>query len=290
MPIQPPTHRLFPTPNPSFWSLRVEIEQSVLVADPEIIPAEGALYKDFKRKIFSKDWLKKYGEYRYVSSDSGSAAQPVNAVYPSNSMAQHKGEMEDATVSLLFLPTLTDEQRNTPYRSTWSFGDHYWHPILESLIFYEDKNFPRTTNGGRGGQTAIITGPTYYVREVYRPSVTEGSRFFTEEFFSDVPYDIPYYPVPIPTAVSYDLPGVRGSFPECLHPKIIVPATQTADASFVLGLQGGASGVLQGQLFPATNFTEWEPYVVAHQQNFQNGYLAKRVTVYPPLENERIRR
>lgn len=177
----------------------------------------------------------------------------------------------------------------TPYRETPTFGNHYWHPILQSLVFIEDHNFPRSTYGGRGGQSAIVTGPTYYARQIYQPSVSEGTRFIKKEYFADTPFLIPSFLVPIPTSVAYDLPGLRGSFPECLHPKIIIPSTQTATAAFVAGNQSGASSALSGQKFPETNFTEWRPYVVSAEQGMKNeGWYMATITVLPPLTPERI--
>lgn len=259
------THRTIPSPNPTFRSLRVIVGEDSYASNGGIIPPEGTLYKDPAFKgFFGRDYLKEFEDFRYVTQDSGTDG------------------------ALIFVRSMTQQVRDTAFRSTWSFGDHYWHPVLESLNFFEDFNFPRSTNGGRGGKSAIVTGPTYYVRQVYRPSVNEGSRFFTEEFFSDVPYNIPQYPTPVPTAVSYDLPGVNGSIPECLHPRILVPTTRPASASFVLGNQTSTGGALPGQLFPATNFEDWEPYVVSHKQDFQNGYHAIRITVYPPLGSDDI--
>jgi len=286
VPILKPTHRLEPTPNISLWALVVDIKQSVLVNEPEIIPVEGTLYKNISHKIISKDWLKKYGNYKLINTLRGSPAQPLNSRYPSNSETEHRGEMQDATVSLYFFPTLTDAQRQKPYRELSYFGDHRWPPILHSLVFFKDNTFPRFTSGGNRGRGAIISGPTYYVREVYTPECYEGSRFLQQEFVADVPYNIPLYPVPVPTSVSYDLPGLRGSFPECLHPKIVIPNTQTANAAFVAGDYSTASGAIQGQVFPATNFEDWAPYVLTDKQWFENGYRRTRIVVAPPGVDE----
>lgn len=255
------THSLHSTPNNTLWLLKVEVQVTVLASDPFMVPPEGTLYKNFDKRLFGKDWLKAFEDYRYIQSAEGENAN---------------------VVSLLFFPSLTDAQRNKPYRTLSYFGDHRWPPILHSIVFIKDNTFPRFTSGGKGGQGAIISGPTYYAREVYTPECYEGSRFLQEEFISDVPYNIPLYPVPVPTAVSYDLPGIRGSFPECLHPKIVIPAAQTANAAFVAGDYATTSGAVQGQVFPATNFEDWSPYVLTDKQWFDNGYRRTRIQVAPP--------
>ncbi len=178
--------------------------------------------------------------------------------------------------------------KRIPWRITQTFGNHYWHPILDTLVFIEDHTFPRSTNGGRGA-SAIITGPTYYSREVYRPSISEGSRFIKKEYFADTPFLVPRYRVPIPSSVSVDLPGLRMSFPECLHPKLVIPDTQTATAAFVLGNKSFASGALQGQKFPETNFTERQDYVVGVDQQFKNGgWNMGIIVVQPPIDDTLI--
>lgn len=286
---QPITHRLVATPNPQVIALRVDVRQDALVSDPTILPAEGALYRDFPGKILSKDWLAKFGDYKYVNCDNGKPSSPNPDGRPPG--VERTGGIDgNATLSLLFLPTLSQEQRDTAYRTTSSFGNHRWAPILERLDFFADTNFPRATNRMIGGRGAVVTGPSYYVRENYRPECNEGSRFTIEEFFSDVPYAVPPYLVPVPRSVSYDVPGARGSFPECLGPDIDIPPFQTANLAFFTGNANAvnANGSIGGQFFPKTNFQRWSPYVVSDQTHFDNGYVRTRIKVWPPLVANRL--
>jgi len=190
-------------------------------------------------------------------------------------------------ISLSFAKPKTDEEKYTPYETGWTFGNFYWHPILDALVFIEDRNFPRFTSGGKYGQNAIISGPTYYVREGYRPSLNEGTRFYKKEYFANTPYIIPSFMVPHPSSVSYDMNGIRGQFPECLHPEINIPSTQTANAAFIVGDYAVASGALSGQFFPATNFEEREPYTFSADTKPQNGgfYMAT-ITALPPITDD----
>lgn len=269
--------KLVKTPNPYELGLAVHVRDTLLANNPQLFPSQSRKYTDFVQSALTlvaidQSYARGFGDYYYVDFREGFMGGEQPDQFP--------------TIILNFTKHKTDAQKSVPFRATTTFGNHYWHPILDALAFIEDRNFPRFTSGGRGGKSAIITGPTYYVREIYRPSVNEGSRFLKEEFFADSAFDIPPYPVPVPTSVSYDLPGVRGTFPECLHPEIIIPTTQTANASFVLGDQGAAGGTLPGQKFPETNFTDRVPYVVSDQQEFQNGWYRTRITVFPPVESE----
>lgn len=189
-------------------------------------------------------------------------------------------------ITLTFAAPKTDQQKFTPFANSYTFGNFYWHPILDALVFIEDRTFPRFTQGGRSGSSATLTGPTYYVRQGYRPSINEGTRFFKREYFANTPYILPAFMVPHPSSVAYDVPGLRGSFPECLHPEINIPNFQTTNAAFVAGDYAVASGALQGQHFPATNFEDREPYIFSGDAKFQSGgfYMATLMAI-PPFDD-----
>ena len=192
-------------------------------------------------------------------------------------------------VTLTFIEHQTAAQASQPWRVTSSFGNHRWPPILLALAFIQDNTFQRSTNGAQGNNAAIVLGPSYYVREAFIPETNEGTRFVEEEFYSDTPFIIPQYETPVETAVSYDIPGARGSFPSCLHPKIVVPSMRSSSTIVVQGSASDIAGAINGQVFPATNMEEWQPYVLSDQQKFENGaWRRTRVTVYPPEQPEVI--
>lgn len=258
------THKTIPTPNPAFRSLRVVVGEDSYASNGGLIPKEGTLYKDPAFKgLFAQDYRKEFEDFRYVTQDQGNDG------------------------ALLFVRSMTNNQRLTPYRTITSFGGEFvWDAILKALVFIPDRNFGRSTNGIRNGRGAVISGPQYYVRQVYQPAVRRGTRFITQYFFSDKPYNIGSQLVPIPRSVFYDVPGAQGYFPDCLGPEVRIPDTQTANAAFVAGAQAYASGALQGQYFPATNFEEWSPYFSKIDQDFQNGYLMTRTMAIPPLVDD----
>lgn len=191
-----------------------------------------------------------------------------------------------------FAPWKTVEEANTPYHSEWSkFGNHRWHPILKNLVILEDTAFPRSTNIIQNGQQGFVTGPSYSDQYIYIPDANEGSRFFVEEFTSPRPFEIPTYLVPLPTGIQYTMGDLRGSFTECLHDDIIIPAARTANAVYLGSSAFSASGYLSGQYFPRTNFKGWIPYVVYDEQELRAGvYYRKRIRVFPPPRPRAIRR
>lgn len=243
------------------------VEESVYANDPFLIPPEGTLYKDFPREIFSRDYkVQKFGDYIYVTQ-SGSHG-------------------------LLFAPPRTVEEAKVPYRKQWSkFGNHRWHPILKNLVLLENPSFPRSTNFIQNGQQGIATAPSYDDRYIYVPDVNEGSRFFTEEFFSPRQFIIPRYRVPIPTGVQYSIGDLRGSFQECLHDDIDIPPTRSANAIYLGSSAYSGNGSVEGQSFPRTNFKTWLPYIVYDEQQLMDaGWYRKRIRVFPPTRPKAIRR
>jgi len=245
------------TPNPALRSLIVSVDEASLAPLAGVLPVEGTLFSDTSWKgIFPRDYMKLYSGFRYAT------------------------QLEDTKdgAQLLFAKVRTDAEINTPFRSTSRFGNHYWPPVLKSLTFPIVTGFPYVI---QTGASTWVTSDRRVVREVYIPSANEGSRFIEDEFTSDQPFSIPQYPVPTASAVSYHLVNINGGFPECLHKKIDILA--------IVGADGSTGGVVPGQEFPATNFTEWQPYVISDTQELTGGvYYRKRVRVFPPPEPKTI--
>lgn len=263
---------LIPTPNPSEFGLEVTAKNSVLWSIASMPQAIGVAYKNFPEGFIEMSMLENYGDYIF------------NKSIPA----------EDGYVRLIFLKPKTQAEADIPFKVTSRFGNHHWYPILKALEIIPDYNAPRSYRSANGNGQILISGPSFYVREEYIPHASEGSRFVKEEFFSSTPFDIPQYPVPQPSSVSYDVPGRSGSFPECLHDDIPIADLTTASAIQIVGAGGGSgssnqigSGI-QGQFFPATNFQGWTPYVIEDSQDDSLGYYRVRITVYPPPMPELI--
>lgn len=260
-------HKILDTPVPNEYALLVSIDEGVIIKNPDIIPAVGTAYNAFPNHVLPNDYLLKFGTYQFASSDKGT----------------------DGRVHLIFSKGKTEAQKNTPFRTVQKFGNHYWHPVLKGIEIIPDDKTPRAYRGGGGVDQTTYAGPSFYVRTDYIPGVNEGSMFVIEEFFAATKFSIGQYPTPQPSAVSYDLPGVSGGFPECLHNDITIEDHTTTNSMQVVGA-GGQSGMstqvgsgIRGQFFPRTNFTTWAPYVLSdEQQQTPVGFHRTRVTVYPP--------
>jgi hypothetical protein len=124
-----------------------------------ILPAEGTLYSDKAWvSFFGKDYQKNFADFRYVGQ------------------GENVGSGPSAGGNLVFVRSMTDEQRNTPFRTVTYTGNHPWPAVLFSL------NLLRVPSSRSSGSV-----PSYVVREVYIPGVQEGTTFKVESFFSDIP-------------------------------------------------------------------------------------------------------
>jgi len=183
----------------------------------------------------------------------------------------------------MFAPNKTALEASTPFRTTTDYDDFHWDPILLALVFIRD---PLGRSGSYVDPVAgagIVFGNRYRVREIYIPGGKRSTLFTTDEFLSPVPFITPQYEAPIPTSVTYDLPGARGGFPECLHPKIVIPTAPSGAVVSIAGVASGVGGVISGQMFPETNFVEWETRVISDKQKLTPaGYHRVRITVTPP--------
>ncbi len=249
------TSRTVRTPDPSLRSLIITVGESSFASVGGILPKEGTLYSDDSwRSFFGSDYHKEFESFRYVTQldDTKDGGQ------------------------LLFARSRTPEDTNKPFRTLISFGNHYWHTILLKLEPVLVRGFPLATQVGN--TSSNTNADRYVMREIYIPAATEGTRFVDEEFISDTPFQIPRWPVPIASAVTYDLINRRGGFPECLHDKLIIKAVSTVSGQR-----------LPKQVFPETNFTSWRPYTLTDTQSLeQNCYYRKRRRVFPPAMPDEV--
>lgn len=247
---------LRPTPNPNEFAFVTYVRAQWDVD----LPVDGVtLYRDWKSCIYPQA-AGDFGGYVYADSVEAPADW----------------------LGFLWVKKKTEQEKKTPFREWNEKRNHHWPAILQSIKFFQDAGFPRSTNGSGG---SVIRGFNTYVRYTFIPSQDEGSRFLTKLFLSDTPFEIPQSAVPMPTVVAFDFLGVSGSFPESLHRKIIIPPVRTAFAKYSVGGgdQGVGGGVLPGQVFPETNFDTWRSYIVSDTQDHVEGqWVRTQVRVYPP--------
>ncbi len=248
------TQRTIRSTDPARRSLVVTVQESALFNLAGGLPKQGTSYSDQKwRTLSGFDYKQKFSDFNYVQQ-LGDASSP-----------------EGQFSQLLFAkPCAVDEGGSPiPFRTYTRFGNHYWHTILLKLEPVLVRGFPLST---QTGTSTVSNANRYVIREVYIPAATEGTRFVTDEFFSDQQFNIPTYETPIASALTYDIQNRRGGFPECLHKRLVFPSVPTVSGER-----------LPEQVFPETNFTEWESYILSDEQTLtESGWHRIRVRVYPP--------
>lgn len=252
-----------PTAHPQKRGLLMWVKASVFNANPNIIPPKGTKLGDFPNG-FGKDGMYQFHDYVYTRQGENN---------------------RDGDIGLYFAPPLTEEESNTPFDTRYRSGNHYWPAILKNVVILKARKRIGVERSGRP-----IYAPAYYNRISYIPSVQEGTHITTRKYIYNYEYDVPQHEAPVPTSVQWSLPGkADGSFPECLHGDIKIPAVPSEIMDYVLGEGTPSAMILQGQFFPATNFTSWDEYVKSDSVEFQNGvYIRTTVTVTPPPEPQLI--
>lgn len=258
--------QIISTPNPNEEAFYTDLDQEVLSNFrtgewPRTIDSGSQTLYQAWRYALPERVKQGWGDYAYTSK------QPIG----------------EGGMRFFWAKNKNDEDKNTPFRSYTEVKNHRWSPILLAFGIQQDYTFPNSTNVISGNDVGIVTAPRNYPKYVYIPEVNEGSRFVIEEFFAATKFDIPQTPVPTATAVQVNMLDVTLSFPESLHPKIVIPNTRTGLTQVIAGVAGEAGGGINGQVFPATNFETWAPYIMTDQQEFtETGWHRIRVRVYPP--------
>lgn len=258
----PKEFRFIPGPVPKVWGFIATVSDDVL--DASDFPEEGVtLYKDFTKNLAGR--VANYGQYIYTGP--GEAPPGYSAFY--------------------FGPI--NQNLDDPQRTTSDFGNHPWPEVLYRIDWYPDRSFPIATPNTDGTNLGMTIGNRYYERRLRKPSANEGTLFLTYEYFNALQFDIPQHPTPITTEIQWEFLGQRGSV-DCLHPKIIIPAKQSATQSYYSAGNISEIGYAADQVFPATNFEDWAPYCIHDQQDFVNiGWHRKVVFVNPPQSPDLIK-
>lgn len=256
---------LLPTPDPSQLSFRVKEHAADFQATQ--MPAVGTRYAQCSMlPVRPKIQLEGYNDYVYI-------------------MCQREGDL----LWFYFGKNKTPAQRNTPFRSFYDNQDYAWPAVLESLSIIES-SFMQSVYTGTSTQTA----PSYFARYRYRPPVSYNSLVLIEQFLSEVPWDRGelIHPQPVPTDINATFVGVSVDFPRCLHDHVTFPEL-VPDAQIVegAGTENAQSQDNLDTVFPATNFTDWAPFILRDTQQPTGGiWLREKVTIYPPPKLKAIRR
>lgn len=200
-----------------------------------------------------------------------------------------RSEKEGADyVTLFFGKPKTTQQRNKPFNYWYDTRQYTWPAVLEDLWVAKVIGFPQAVNVGDSTETADRLLPRYR----YRPAVSHNSIIRVEQFLSDFawPESELIHAQPMPTDIDGFYVGLSIRFERCLHPTVIFPRLGSESVTYGVG----ASPVPMGrnvnrQVFPATNFLDWSPFVIEDRQQPTNGlWLRERVTIFPPSPPEEV--
>lgn len=259
-----PSFDLVPTPNPQEFSLRVSLDATMFKPDTMVPP--GTPYKECrflsKRGRMQFQGFEDY-VYTYCSQDGGN-------------------------LWFYFGKRRTEENRDVPFRSFYTYEDYPWPAVLED-IYIVQSSFPQTAYNG----TTTITAPSYFARYRYRPAVSVDSMCLVEQFLDAVPWreEEMYHDQPIPGDVNATYLGLDINFPRCLHKDVrfveTVPGAQVVVGAGMVSPPAGRNTDVS--FFPKTNFVNWATFVLKDQQQPTGGmFLRERVTIYPPAQQRAI--
>lgn len=264
---------LIPTPDPVQFSIRIRVDNKTIPEGLNLAASGGdttlVLYTTYKSFSWAKaaERTTEFGDYVYTYASAA----------------------DDRHTYFHFAKAKTQAQRDTPFEVFWTSRNYPWPAVLEDLYFVKSDTFVNSVNDG----SSAVTTPSYYKREVYRPSVTVNSRLRVEQFLSDRPWPASalVHRVPIPTEVNFSFVGLSANYPKCLHPRIevpeLVPSYQLVEGAGVVN--PARVRAPSKQIFPATNFTDWQPHVINDTVEQSGGlWLREKVTVFPPIRIESI--
>ena len=166
-------------------------------------------------------------------------------------------------------PPISDAERAVPISDYETNEQYTWHPILEDLQFVT-----------LAAQAGVVVP-----REAYRDGITCPCLVRLREYVSNTPFTAAriQLEIPIPGRISWDL-GQGGSFPECLHPDVVVDARGNGD-----NVVYDATPTVRGPRLTAkrtyrhTNFTTWETHNYVASVTWDDElYHLNLKTVSPP--------
>jgi len=259
---------LVATPNPEEFTIAITVASDEVNKNLRLqngILEVGTPYKKLSWSPAFKR-VEEFGDYGYTYATTG-----------------------NATTTFFFAKKRSVEEKNTPFKTFWAKRQYPWPAVLYDLYLVDAKNFPQSTYNG----TETVTAATYLQRRLYQPSISYNSEIRVEQFLSDTPWsrsDLSH-PQPVPTEIDGSYLNIDINFPKCLHPEIRFPEL-VPDAQIVLGagvVNPTRTRAPREQIFPATNFTDWQPFYIDDDVQPTNGlYLRERVRIYPPPARQEI--
>lgn len=247
-----------PTPNPNEFSVRVwqDANQMKLTAAPTL----GELYS--ASDIPTLPRRQDFANYVYCYSSK-----------------------EGDDIWFYYAKPKTTTERNTPFRTVFSTRQYPWPPVLYNIDIWQTSDFPQTVYNG----TTTLSAPRYFPKYRFKPTPTVSSLIKIEQYLSEVPYSQAEltHSQPIPTEINGNFLGLSINFPRCLHPKVVFDANIPGGTK-VMGqgtVEANSNWNSNKQIFPATNFLDWAPFVIEDQVQPVNGqFLREKITIFPPVQ------
>jgi len=192
------------------------------------------------------------------------------------------GKPDADHILLYFGKQKTAADRSKPFNTYAATRQYTWPAVLEDQFVNKVIDFPLTVNTSTGVQQTDRLLPRYR----YRPPVPYNSIVRIEQFLSDVAWkesDLTHEQ-PVPTDIDAFYVGLSINFQRCLHPRLEFPnvnSEQTVHGVGVIPAPTGRNSMKQ--IFPATNFLDWAPFVIQDDQIPVDGlWLREKITIFPP--------
>lgn len=240
----------------------------------QILPTPSPIEVSFKILVDATQFRPEdlpYDNQPFVTCDGIKAKPKFLTDYYSNYVYTYATRDENG-LWLFFAKSKTEKERDTPFKTFHSTRSYPWPSVLEDLYF--------------------VNNPSLSVKSRLRPSITVDSITKIEQFLSPIewPKKVFRHPQPIPTDVRGNYQGINVDFPRCLHQEVVFPDNRLSKVIFGVGVVNAPNGRnARNVVIPATNFTDWGPFVISDRQEPTNGvWLREKVTIYPPSVQDLI--
>lgn len=238
-----------------------------------LLKAGVTRYKEFLWAVNAERANEKWGDYVYVSCSKGGSGG----------------------ISFLFGKPKTENSKdglgtkNIPFKIFPDTQNWTWPAVLLDLYAIKTSRFPLAINNGE----EIVTTPRILPRYKFIPEVNYNSNIIVRQFLSPTPWSDAEltHEQPVPTDVNGSYIGVRMDFIRCLHPTIVFPELQyTAEVVVGVGNLNPPPGRNPNKtIIPATNFIDWQNFILRDTQQYVNGmWLREQVEIFPPPPPEEI--
>ena len=272
--------QILPTPNPEEFSFSVRVPDRKI--NTGLLLKPGSTLVSAQTAFRTGGTATTYAEFLWAVNQERVADGFANYVYL-------KCEKSSADyVTFFFGKSRTADERNTPFAVYRDNRQYTWPSVLEDLYIVSSTVAQYINNG-----TSVTSTPRYIPKYRFRPAVSYNSRIIVRQYLSEVPWPdgALEHEQPVPTDINADFIGLNINFERCLHDtarfRELVPGAQIVYGAGIINPPLDRS--LNGQIFPATNFTDWADFYIEDRQQQVNGlWLRESVQIFPPPTPEAI--